>query len=196
MIFIICTRVVWKMSSSYEKFEESLKNILKDEVITRLKGNKLEICEKNSKAKGKCVEISNITNSIALELDRDNRNIYFLKDTTKINDHTIFYYKDEKLKILLIELKSRKVSHAREQLLLGKAYADFIINILKTKNVIIKEIEFRAFIFSVDRKSARKQTTKRCVGMKFDWEESGIHAKNLDNNKVYNLSELVKPIIK
>ncbi|MGU8953244.1 hypothetical protein ACV311_13285 [Clostridium perfringens] len=183
------------MSSSYEKFEESLKNILNDEVITRFKGNKLEICETNSGATGKCVEISNMTNSIALELDRDNRHIYFLKDTTKINDHTIFYYKDEKLKILLIELKSRKLRCAKDQLLLGKAYADFIINILKTKNVIIKDIEFRAFIFSVDRRSARKQTTKKSVGLKVDWVENGIYAKTLANNKAYNLCELVKPII-
>lgn len=182
------------MSNSYDKFAEILRGILKDEIVTKLKGNLLEICEEDSKAQGKCVKISNITNSIALGLDTCNRNIYFLRDTTKINDHTIFYYKNERLKVFLIELKSKKKRKAKEQILLGKAYADFIINILKANDIIIKEIEYRAFIFTVDRRSVKKQTTKRTNNIKADWLENDIYAKELSNNKTYNFCELLKDI--
>lgn len=184
-----------KMNNDYSKFEQYVKGILNSEIISKVIGNRLEVKEENDAGKsnrsGHFIEITNIKNSIVLGLDCSDRNIYFLSKNTKINDQIILYFNNNTLKVILLELKSKKIGHYKKQLLMGKAYIEFILSILKAeKEFNIPIIEYRGFVFTTDER-VRKQPTRRKKSFIPDEETSGIKIKRLSNNASYNFNELI-----
>lgn len=186
-----------------EDFFNHMKDLLKDDILENVCGNKLEIVENKNELNndkkekhqhylgGKLI-IKGIKNSLVIDLEKDNRTIYFLKQDTKINDKTIIYSNADNIIVNFIELKSNKESTAKKQIVASKAYIDFMFGLIKDK---IKcdnfNIEFRGFIFSTNSK-ARIQTTRR--GMPKSEKYCGINIYRYRNNnkKEYHLSDLVR----
>lgn len=183
------------MSNDFSHFEACIKDILNNEIVSKIVGNKLEIREKNERGEegrtGEFIEITNIKKSISLELDCSQRNIYFLSKNTKINDGTILYFDNNNLKVILLELKSKRKRNYKKQLLLGKAYIEFILSIVRIdKKINIADIEYRGFVFTTDIRGSRKKTTAK-RGFVPDEVENGLKIKRLKNNSSYNLRELI-----
>ncbi len=181
-------------SSNFILLKEQFDKNINPDVISNIIQNDLIIREANPKATGKGITIKNIFNALTLHLDEKNRKIYFIKGETKINDATIFFIDNNKLQVLLIELKSNNVGTYKEQILYGKFYSDFIINVLVHKNTKINfdKIEYRGFVFTTGRIKENKRPTKR--GIYFSSKENGIYYKSMENNKEYNFIELIAPI--
>lgn len=179
------------MEINYSNFENCIKKILNDITIENVVGNKLQVRERNNRAQGEAIEITSIKNSIVLGLDISDRKIYFLKNDSKINDQTILYFNNNTLKVLLLELKSRRKREYKKQILIGKAYIEFILAILDTENGFkIPNIEYRGFVFTINSR-VKKQPTKRDKKFCPDEEVDGVFIKELKNNKTYNFNELI-----
>lgn len=184
------------MSGGCTDFFKLINDTIADHVINKCCGNKVEIKEDAKNTRGKFVNITNITKAIALGLDVNKKDIYFLKNNTKINDQTIIHYDNGKVLVILLELKSDKIEKATKQILSGKAYIEFLLSILSVENKItISEVEYRAFIFTSKRIPVRK-TTKKIRNLEPDRILDGVALKKLGTEQTYNFNELILPLKK
>lgn len=153
------------------------------EIIENIVGNRLKITEEKSN-KNREVNISSISNNcFAIKLDKQPRQIYLLKEYTKVNDELLLYLNNGKLIVFLIELKSDCISTAYKQIKYGKDYASFLINILQNEmNYTFSDIEYRGYIFTTS------SSTKRTTGKKFKHrcvKKHGIYYKKFPATDYY-----------
>jgi len=91
---------------------------------------------------------------------------YFNQTTplvNKVNDGIVFYLNDNKINILLIELKTNNLGEYKKQLQAGKNFVFYLLGVLNnsfSKNYIVSEKNIKCLVFSL-RKTVRKQGTKR-----------------------------------
>ncbi len=178
----------------YMNLQNAISKLINPNVITNTSQNIITIQEENKNSTGHQIIIKNIKNCISIKLDQDKSEIYFFKKDVTINDETIFYINDEKLYVLLLELKSKKKGKGEKQIQYGKIFANFIVEILeKENNMKFKEIEYRGYIFSTN-KIARKSPLKREKTIKADSQKDGIYIKEFKNNSEYIFRNLLLPI--
>ncbi len=181
--------------SNYDILKSEFDKKINPSVITKIEGENLTVIEENKGATGREVRIEQIRNALTLHLDDNKRKIYFMKVQTKINDTTILYVDEQKLYVLLIELKSKNMSTAKDQIKYGKIYSDFIVDVLRQdSNIKFDDIEYRGYIFRTDRKTSVKTSTVKVRNIVADDYKDGIYFKTFDNNAKYNFKTLVLPI--
>ncbi len=148
----------------------NLSNTINRDLIIPLVSGELEIKEDGAECK-KVILKSKRKKIFAFSLDRnlDNRckMFPFLNQTTplinKVNDGIIFYLNDNKISVLLIELKSNNLGEYKKQLQSGKNFVLYLLEILNnsfSKRYTIKDEDIKCLLFTL-RKTARKQGTKR-----------------------------------
>lgn len=181
--------------SNYDILKCEFDKKINPKVITKIEGENLTIIEENKGATGKEVKIEKIKNALTLHLDDNKRKIYFMKVQTKINDTTILYVAEQKLYILLLELKSKNVNTAKDQIKYGKIYSDFIVDVLRQdSNIKFNNIEYRGYIFRTDRKTGLKTSSIKQRNIMADDYKDGIYFKTFDNNAKYDFKTLILPI--
>jgi len=148
----------------------NLSNTIHKDLIIPFISNEIEIKENGAECK-KVILKSKRKQIFAFSLDTnlDNRckMFPFLNQTTplvnKVNDGIIFYLNNNKIFILLIELKTNNLGDYKKQLHSGKNFALYLLKILNnsfTKNYTVEDKNIKCLVFSL-RKTARKQGTKR-----------------------------------
>jgi hypothetical protein len=148
----------------------NLSNTIHQDLIIPFIRDEVEIKEENSECK-KVILKSKRKQIFAFTLDINLNNrckmFQFLNQSTplvnKVNDGIIFYINDNKIFVLLVELKSNNLGDYKKQLHAGKLFVSYLIGILNNsfaKNYTIKEENIKCLVFSL-RKTARKQGTTR-----------------------------------
>lgn len=152
---------------------------------------------KESQAECKGVKIHNSGLSFALSLDNGKRVFSCfdttISDITKVNDGVIFFKKEDKFVVLLIELKSKNSGDYLKQLKSGRNFISYLINQINLNYPIeIQNIEYRGVLFDLGKQSASKNTTKR-TPLKFE-NRNGLLCLNVKCNNEYRLQQFKEAI--
>lgn len=152
---------------------------------------------KESQAECKCVKIHNSGQSFALSLD-NGKKVFSCFDPTvagisKVNDGVIFFKKEDKFIVLLIELKSKNSGEYLKQLKSGRNFISYVINQINLNYPIdIQNIEYYGVLFDLGRQSASKNTTKR-TALKFE-NRNGLLCFNEKCNSEYRLQQFKEAV--
>ncbi|GEM_PF-3868657 len=182
-------------NEQYNKLKNSFSQLINSNVVSKIESNSIKIEEENSNAKGKgeYVIINRLKDCIPINLDQNESKIYFFNKDVSRNDQTIFYVENNKLYIILIELKSCKKGKGEKQIRYGKVLADFIIDILeKETDIKFDEREYRGYIFTT-RNSVKRSPSLREKKFKYDKEVENIYIKEVRTNSKYVFNDLVLP---
>lgn len=152
---------------------------------------------KESQAECKSVKIHNSGQSFALSLDNGKRVFSCfdssVADVTKVNDGVIFFKKEDRFVVLLIELKSKNSGDYLKQLKSGRNFISYVINQINLNYPIdIRNIEYRGVLFDLGRQSVSKNTTKR-TSLKFE-DRNGLLCLNVKCNNEYKLQQLKEAV--
>jgi len=148
----------------------NLSNTINEDLIIPLVSGELEFTEDDAEC-SKVILKSKRKNVFAFSLDKNLTKrcdmFPFFNQATplinKVNDGIIFYKNDNKIFVLLIELKTNNLGQYKKQLQAGKNFIFYLIEVLNnsfTSHYEIKEENIKCLVFSL-RKTARKQGTKR-----------------------------------
>lgn len=153
--------------------EETINNEL---IIPRESNHIIKFTENNPESKCKKVILKSTRKNskeifFAFSLDKsidDNKHMFpFFNQRTKrikrVNDGILFYIKDDKIFILLIELKSKCISGYTKQLQAGKNFVLYLLEVLNSsfdKKYKIEKENIKCVLFSL-RDIPKKDTTKK-----------------------------------
>ncbi len=137
-------------------FFQKIKEIIKADYFCSLNNGKLILQDKdeNGRKLGKPVNIEARTDVVCLELDKKNKSIFQffelgVTDLCKIADRILFYSKEDKIFVFIIELKTEATGGAIKQVKASYVLSEYIINTVR-RMLNFKEynIEYRGLIFS------------------------------------------------
>ena len=148
----------------------NLSNTINKDLIIPLVSGELEFTEENAEC-SKIILKSKRKNIFAFSLDKNLTKrcdmFPFFNQTTplinKVNDGIVFYINDNKIFILLIELKSNNLGKYKKQLQAGKIFVSYLLEVLNnsfSSTYTLQEENIKCLVFSL-RKTVRKQGTKR-----------------------------------
>jgi len=148
----------------------NLSNTIHKDFIIPVVSGELEIIEDVAECK-KVILKSKRNQIFAFSLDKKsskNCKIFpFFNQTTplinKVNDGIVLCKNDNKIFVLLIELKTNNLGEYKKQLQAGKNFILYLIEVLNNSfpsNYEIKDENIKCLVFSL-RKTIRKQGTKR-----------------------------------
>jgi len=148
----------------------NLSNTINEDLIIPLVSGELEFTEDDAEC-NKVILKSKRKNIFAFSLDKNltkrcDMFPFFNQNTSlinKVNDGIIFYINDNKIFILLIELKSNNLGKYKKQLQAGKIFVSYLLGVLNNSfqsTYTLQEKNIKCLVFT-SRKTVRKYGTKR-----------------------------------
>jgi len=176
----------------------NLSNTINKDLIIPLVSGEVEFTEDDAEC-SKIILKSKRKNIFAFTLDKNlakrcDMFPFFNQQTpmiNKVNDGIVFYINDNKIFILLIELKSNNLGKYKEQLKAGKIFVSYLLGVLNNsfqRTYIVEEKNIKCLVFSL-RKTARKQGTKRTSILYKQID--GLNIAELDCNTTHYLEKFI-----
>ena len=176
----------------------NLSDTIDDYFKVPLRSGEFEFIEENAGCK-KVILQSKRRQVFAFSLDKNLPNrckmFPFLNQSTpiinKVNDGIIFYWKNNEIFVLLIELKTTNLGDYTKQLHAGKNFVFYLLGILNnsfSKSYTIEENNIKCLVFSL-RNTARKQGTRRKT---ISYESvNGLNIAELQCNDTHILEKFI-----